>query len=34
MVASTLVIDKDSLGAGPALPVDTSPSWVEGTRTP
>lgn len=32
MVASTLVVDKDSVGAAPAAPADASPTWVEGTR--
>ena len=34
MVASTLVVDKDSVGAGLAVPADATPSWVEGTRPP
>lgn len=34
MVASTLVVDKNSVGAASAAPADTSPTWVEGTRPP
>ena len=34
MVASTLVVDKNSVGAGPLPGGDAGPSWVEGTRAP